>query len=88
MITGHDSDIRAVREHRLLSRDESGNFDTIGLFDVVFTSNLNGFEDSVRLALAIAKSWDAIITRDPQGFASATIPILSVRELLEQLGES
>lgn len=54
MITGHDSDIRAVREHRLLSRDESGNFDTIGLFDVVFTSNLNDFEDSVRLARAIA----------------------------------
>ena len=87
MITGHDSDIRAFREHRLLSRDESGNFDTIGLFDVVFTSNLNGFEDSVRLR-AIAKSLGAIITRNPQGFASATIPILSVRELLEQLGES
>lgn len=58
------------------------------ILEAAFASNLHDFEDAVQLACAIAKSWDAIITRDPQGFASATIPILSVRELLEQLGES
>ena len=58
------------------------------ILEAAFASNLHDFEDAVQLARAIAKSLDAIITRDPQGFAGATIPILSVLELLEPLGES
>ena len=58
------------------------------ILEAAFASNVNDFEDAVQLACAIAKSLDAIITRDPQGFAGATLPILSVRELFEQLGES
>jgi len=33
----------------------------------------------------IAQSLDAIVTRDTQDFSIATVPVLSVNQLLEQL---
>lgn len=43
------------------------------------------FEDAVQLGCAIAENLEAIITRNPQDFAGAALPILSARELLESL---
>ncbi len=46
------------------------------------------FEDAVQIACAITQGLEAIWTRDRQGFASSIIPVLSVRQLLEQLEET
>ena len=43
-------------------------------------------EDAVQIACAIAQSLDAIVTRDTQGFLSSTVPVLSIHQLLQQLG--
>ncbi|MBD2741207.1 PIN domain-containing protein [Coleofasciculus sp. FACHB-1120] len=48
-------------------------------------SNLRDFEDALQLACAIADRLDAIVTRDSQGFAGATLPILFVSELRDRL---
>ncbi len=48
-------------------------------------SNLRDFEDALQLACALAERLDAIVTRDSQGFAGATLPILSVIELRDRL---
>ncbi|BAZ27898.1 hypothetical protein NIES4074_03260 [Cylindrospermum sp. NIES-4074] len=53
--------------------------------EAAFASNLRDFEDAVQLACANAESLDAIITRNPQDFVGATIPILSPKELLTNL---
>jgi predicted nucleic acid-binding protein len=55
------------------------------ILEAAFASNLRDFEDAVQLACAIALRLDAIITRNPQDFAGATLPILSASELLESL---
>ena len=55
------------------------------ILEAAMTSNLRDFEDAVQLICATAMSLEAIITRDSQDFAGATLPILSVGELLEQL---
>lgn len=55
------------------------------ILEAAFASNLRDFEDAVQLACAIASRLDAIITRNAQDFASATLPILSTSELLESL---
>jgi predicted nucleic acid-binding protein len=55
------------------------------ILEAAFASNLRDFEDAVQLACAIASRLDAIITRNAQDFASATLPILSASELLESL---
>ncbi len=55
------------------------------ILEAAFASNLRDFEDAVQLACAMASRLDAIITRNAQDFASATLPILSTRELLESL---
>lgn len=47
------------------------------ILEAAFASNLRDFEDAVQLACAIASRLDAIITRNPQDFAGATLPILS-----------
>ena len=46
---------------------------------------MRDFEDAVQLACAIAENLDAIITRNPQDFEGAALPILSARQLLESL---
>ena len=55
------------------------------ILEAAFASNLRDFEDAVQLACAMASRLDAIITRNAQDFAGATLPILSTRELLESL---
>ncbi len=58
------------------------NRDTL---EAAFASNLRDFEDAVQLACAMASRLDAIVTRNAQDFAGATLPILSTSELLESL---
>jgi predicted nucleic acid-binding protein len=55
------------------------------ILEAAFASNLRDFEDAVQLACAMASRLDAIITRNAQYFAGATLPILSTSELLESL---
>ena len=45
-------------------------------------------EDNVSLACALAASLDAIVTRDPTGFAGSPIPVLSPAELLALLAKT
>ncbi|MEH1868645.1 MAG: PIN domain-containing protein [Nostoc sp.] len=56
------------------------------ILEAAFASGLADFEDAVQIYCAVAQSLDAIITRDLQGFSNSAIPVLSVRQLLEQLG--
>lgn len=55
------------------------------ILEAAFASNLRDFEDAVQLACAMASRLEAIITRNAQDFAGATLPILSASELLESL---
>jgi predicted nucleic acid-binding protein len=55
------------------------------ILEAAFASNLRDFEDAVQLACAMASRLDAIISRNAQDFAGATLPILSASELLESL---
>ena len=55
------------------------------VLEAAFASGLTDFEDAVQIYSAIAQNLDAIITRDAKGFVSSTIPIYSVRELLNRL---
>jgi predicted nucleic acid-binding protein len=55
------------------------------ILEAAFASNLRDFEDAVQLACAMASRLDAVITRNAQDFAGATLPILSASELLESL---
>jgi predicted nucleic acid-binding protein len=57
-----------------------------GILEAAFASGLADFEDAVQISCAVAQSLDAIVTRDLQGFSNSAIPVLSVRQLLEQLG--
>jgi predicted nucleic acid-binding protein len=50
-----------------------------------FASGLADFEDAVQIYCAVYQGLDAIITRDRKGFSNSAIPVLSVRQLLEQL---
>lgn len=58
------------------------------ILETAISSNLSDFEDAVQLAYATFENLDAIITRDTQGFAGATLPILSAGELLQLLAEN
>ncbi|MBD2773850.1 putative toxin-antitoxin system toxin component, PIN family [Iningainema tapete] len=58
------------------------------ILEQAFASNRKDFEDAVQLACATIGSLDAIVTRDADGFAGASLPILSVTELLERLKET
>jgi predicted nucleic acid-binding protein len=55
------------------------------ILEAAFAFNMRDFEDAVQLGCAIAENLEAIITRNPQDFAGAALPILSARELLESL---
>ncbi len=46
------------------------------------------YEDAVQHASATASKLEAIITRDPTGFAGATLPVFSPTEFLKQLPTS
>jgi predicted nucleic acid-binding protein len=55
------------------------------VLEAAFASGLTDFEDAVQIYSAIAQNLDAIVTRDAKGFLSSSIPVYSVRKLLEQL---
>ncbi|NEN89932.1 MAG: putative toxin-antitoxin system toxin component, PIN family [Okeania sp. SIO3H1] len=54
------------------------------ILETAFATNLRDFEDAVQLACAYAENVDAIITPNPDDFAGASLPILSVQQLFEQ----
>lgn len=58
------------------------------IFEWALASGIADFEDAVQIACAVTEGLDAILTRDTQDFANSTIPILSVRQLLEQLEQT
>lgn len=55
------------------------------VLESAFASDVDDFEDAVQIACAVTQGLEAILTRDIQGFASSIIPVLAVRQLLEQL---
>ncbi len=48
-------------------------------------SSLADFEDAVQIACAEAQNLEAIITRNPQDFQTANIPVISASQIMEQL---
>ncbi|WP_066382122.1 PIN domain-containing protein [Anabaena sp. CA = ATCC 33047] len=56
------------------------------ILEAALSSGLSDFEDAVQIACAVALRLDAIATRDQQGFLGSPVPVLSVRQLLQQLG--
>ncbi|AFY85218.1 type II toxin-antitoxin system VapC family toxin [Oscillatoria acuminata] len=56
------------------------------VLESALNSNLVDFEDAVQIFSAVAQRLDVIITRDVQGFLRSPIPVLSVPELLRQVG--
>lgn len=57
------------------------------VLETAFRSGLADFEDAVQVACAIAQRLDAILTRDTQGFLNSSVPVLSVQDFLQRLGE-
>ncbi len=47
-------------------------------------TGLTDFEDAVQIACAVDQGLNAILTRDMKGFSSSSIPVLSIRQLLQQ----
>ena len=56
------------------------------VLESAFNSGLVDFENAVQIFGAVAQGLDAILTRDNKGFLSSPIPVLSIQELLQQLG--
>ena len=54
------------------------------VLESAFASGLTDFEDAVQIYSAIAQNLDAIVTRDATGFLSSSIPVSSIRQLLEK----
>jgi hypothetical protein len=46
------------------------------------------YEDNVQLAVAVASRLDAIVTRDPGGFAESPLPVLTPADLLARLAQA
>jgi hypothetical protein len=46
----------------------------------------NDYEDNILIACAVEARLDAIVTRDPRGFAGSPVPVLTPAELVTQLG--
>jgi predicted nucleic acid-binding protein len=46
------------------------------------------FEDNLQIACAIAANVDAIVTRDQSGFKSATLPVLSPKEVYQRISST
>ena len=55
------------------------------ILEAAFASGLADFEDAVQIFCAVSQCLEAIVTRDAQGFSGSVVPVLSVRQLLEQL---
>jgi predicted nucleic acid-binding protein len=56
------------------------------VLESAFNSGLVDFENAVQIFGAVAQGLDAILTRDSKGFLSSPIPVLSIQEMLKQLG--
>ena len=56
------------------------------ILESAFNSGLADFEDAVQIFCAVAQGLDAILTRDAQGFLNSLVPVLSVQEMLQQIG--
>ena len=56
------------------------------VLESAFNSGLTDFEDAVQIFCAVTQGLDAIMTRDKRGFVSSPVPVLSIGELLQQLG--
>jgi predicted nucleic acid-binding protein len=56
------------------------------VLESAFNSGLTDFEDAVQIFCAVVQGLDAILTRDKRGFLSSPIPVLSISDLLQQLG--
>ena len=54
------------------------------VLESAFDSGSVDFEDAIQIFSAITQGLEAIATRDTQGFLSSPVPVLSVRELLQQ----
>ena len=46
---------------------------------------LSDYEDNLQIACAIEAQLDAIVTRDPAGFAQSPVPVMTPAELLKRL---
>ena len=57
-----------------------------GVLEQAIALNLQDFEDAVQIACAISMELDAIVTRDVTGFIGSPIPILSPKDMINQLG--
>ena len=57
-----------------------------GVLESAFKSGLADFEDAVQIFSAVDQELDAILTRDTQSFLNSSVPVLSIQELLQQLG--
>ncbi len=57
-----------------------------GVLEQAIALNLQDFEDAVQIACAISMELDAIVTRDVTGFIGSPIPILSPKDMRNQLG--
>jgi predicted nucleic acid-binding protein len=57
---------------------------------LVHATSLPGadFEDNLQIASALIANLDAIVTRDPPGFANAPLPILRPHELLARIAQN
>jgi hypothetical protein len=55
------------------------------ILETALKSGVVDFEDAVQIACAEAQQLDAIVTRNPQDFRAATIPVLSVNQVIKQL---
>jgi predicted nucleic acid-binding protein len=55
------------------------------ILESAFASGLDDFEDAVQIACAVSQRLETILTRDTQVFSSSSVPVLSLRELLQQL---
>ena len=56
------------------------------VLESAFNSGLADFEDAVQIFSAVAQELDAILTRDAKGFLSSPVSVLSIQELLRQIG--
>jgi len=54
------------------------------ILESAFASGLADFEDAIQIACAVSQRVEAILTRDKQGFVSSSVPVLSIRECLQQ----
>lgn len=57
------------------------------VLESALNSNLVDFEDAVQISSAVAQSLEAIVTHETLSIASSPVPVLSVQELLLQVGQ-